>query len=102
MPRIRVNETDLFYEDTGKGSETIVFSHGLMMNHLMFEDQINYFKSRYRCISYNHRGQGQSETPRRYYDMETIYEDGVALIEALDAAPCHFVGLSMGGFVGMR
>jgi pimeloyl-ACP methyl ester carboxylesterase len=34
--------------------------------------------------------------------MDTLAEDAAALIEALDAAPCHFVGLSMGGFIGMR
>jgi len=34
--------------------------------------------------------------------MDTLYEDAVGLIEELGAAPCHFVGLSMGGFVGMR
>src|SRR5260370_36175385 len=34
--------------------------------------------------------------------METLYEDAAALIEALDCAPCHFVGLSMGGFIAMR
>lgn len=102
MPLIRINGLEIFYEETGTGSETIVFSHGLMMNHHMFDHQVNYFKDRYRCISYDHRGQGKSETPRRYYDMEAVYEDGVALIEALNAKPCHFVGLSMGGFVGMR
>src|SRR5690606_29606523 len=30
------------------------------------------------------------------------YHDALALLEHLHAAPCHFVGLSMGGFVGMR
>jgi 3-oxoadipate enol-lactonase len=35
-------------------------------------------------------------------DMETVYADAVGLIEKLGVGPCHFVGLSMGGFVGMR
>jgi pimeloyl-ACP methyl ester carboxylesterase len=30
------------------------------------------------------------------------YEDAVALIEQLSCAPCHFLGLSMGGFIGLR
>jgi pimeloyl-ACP methyl ester carboxylesterase len=34
--------------------------------------------------------------------MDTLTEDAAALITALGCAPCHFVGLSMGGFVGMR
>jgi 3-oxoadipate enol-lactonase len=34
--------------------------------------------------------------------METLTEDAAALIRALQAGPCHFAGLSMGGFVGIR
>lgn len=34
--------------------------------------------------------------------MDTVAEDAAALIKSLNAAPCHFAGLSMGGFVGMR
>ncbi|RMG79042.1 MAG: alpha/beta hydrolase [Chloroflexi bacterium] len=102
MPHISVNGVELFYTDTGGSGETIVFSHGLLMSHKMFDHQINALKDRYRCIAYDHRGQGQSEVTQDGYDMETCYEDAVALIEALDCAPVHFVGLSMGGFVGMR
>jgi len=45
---------------------------------------------------------GQSEVTRSGYGMETLYEDAVALIEQLGCAPCHFLGLSMGGFIGLR
>ena len=34
--------------------------------------------------------------------MEDLVADAVAIIEQTGAAPCHFVGLSTGGFVGMR
>jgi 3-oxoadipate enol-lactonase len=34
--------------------------------------------------------------------MDTLAEDAAALIEALDLAPCHFVGNSMGGFIALR
>ena len=82
MPTIRVNGVELYYEDTEKGDEIIVFSHGLLFSCRMFDDQVNYFKSRYRCIAYDHRGHGQSEIAKDGYDMETIYADGVALIDA--------------------
>jgi len=57
---------------------------------------------RYRVIAYDHRGQGQSQDPAGGYDMETLSQDAVGLVQALNAAPCHFAGLSMGGFVGVR
>jgi 3-oxoadipate enol-lactonase len=102
MPNIKVNNTELFYEESGSGPETIVFSHGLLMDHTMFAAQQAAFSSHYRVIVYDHRGQGASHDPGVGYDMDTIAEDAAALIDALNAAPCHFAGLSMGGFAGMR
>lgn len=102
MPHINCNNASLFYTDEGRGEETIVFSHGLLFSHEMFRAQIDYFKSHYRCIAYDHRGQGQSEVTRTGYDMDTLFLDAAALIENLQLGAVHFVGLSMGGFVGMR
>ena len=102
MPTIKVNGVELFYQESGSGPETIVFSHGLLMDHTMFEHQRAAFEGRYRVIAYDHRGQGQSADPGSGYDMDTVAEDAAALIKSLKAAPCHFAGLSMGGFVGMR
>ena len=103
MPHLDVNGTRLYYEDTGGSGEPLVFSHGLLWSGRMFDKQVAALKDRYRCITYDHRGQGQSDVWRvDSVDMETVYADAVALLQALKAAPCHFVGLSMGGFVGMR
>jgi 3-oxoadipate enol-lactonase len=102
MPTIKVNGVNLFYKESGSGAETIVFSHGLLMDHSMFEPQRAVFEKQYRVIAYDHRAQGQSEDIGRGYDMSTIADDAALLIRALKAAPCHFAGLSMGGFAGMR
>src|SRR5688572_17662069 len=105
MAMIAVNGTELYYEDTGPGStgETIVFSHGLLWGTELFEPQIAALRDRYRCIAYDHRGQGRSAADHREtIGMELVWQDAVALIEALGIAPVHFCGLSMGGFVGMR
>ncbi|MFY0577456.1 alpha/beta fold hydrolase [Cystobacter fuscus] len=103
MPWLDVNGTRLYYEDTGGSGVPLVFSHGLLWSGRMFDKQVAALRDRYRCITYDHRGQGQSDVWRvDTVDMETVYADGVALIEKLGVGPCHFAGLSMGGFVGMR
>lgn len=102
MPIIRVNGAALYYEEHGTGPETIVFAHGLLWSCRMYDPQIALLKERYRCVAFDFRGQGQSEVTRSGYDMETLYEDAVALINQLGCAPCHFLGLSMGGFIGLR
>jgi 3-oxoadipate enol-lactonase len=102
MPDLTVNSARLHYEEHGDGPETIVFSHGLLWSGEMFGAQVKALSDRYRCITYDHRGQGKSEVTDSGYDMDTLTDDAAALIETLGAAPCHFVGLSMGGFVGQR
>ena len=92
----------MHYVDVGSGPETILFSHGLLFSNAIFAKQVEHLKDRYRCIAFDHRGQGGSPVTKDGYDMDTLSEDAVALIEKLDIGPCHFVGLSMGGFVAMR
>ncbi|XOV80717.1 MAG: alpha/beta fold hydrolase [Aestuariibacter sp.] len=102
MSTIRVNGAQLFYRSVGEGPETIVFSHGYLMNHTMFNGQIELLSKKYRCISYEHRGHGFSEITQDGYSMDNLVADGIALIEALNLGPVHFVGMSTGGFVAMR
>ncbi len=106
MPTIEVNGTSLYYEDTGPGStgETIVFSHGLLWGTELFAPQIAALRGRYRCVAWDHRGQGRSapDPNRHCIGIELVWQDAVALLDALGLTSVHFVGLSMGGFVGMR
>jgi pimeloyl-ACP methyl ester carboxylesterase len=102
MPTIPINGAKIYYEDTGSGPATIVFAHGLLCNTHLFDHQVTAFKDRYRCITFDFRGHGQSEVTSSGYDMDTLTEDAAGLIRALNAGPCHFLGLSMGGFVAMR
>jgi 3-oxoadipate enol-lactonase len=103
MATIRVNGTSLYYEDSGGGGAPIVFSHGLLWNTALFAPQIAALKERYRCVAYDHRGQGRSADGTGHaIDLETLTADAAALIEALGLGRVHFCGLSMGGFVAMR
>ncbi len=102
MATIKINGAEIYYEIHGHGPETMLFSHGLLFSGKMFKDQVDYFKARYKCVVYDHRGQGRSEVTENGYDMDSVYEDAIALIRELNLGPCHVVGLSMGGFVAMR
>jgi len=105
VPQLDINGTSLYYEDTGPGStgQTIAFAHGLLWCTELFAAQIAALRSRYRCIAWDHRGQGQSAADARHcIGMELLWQDAVALLTALDTGPVHFAGLSMGGFIAMR
>lgn len=104
--RLAVNGTELHVEDTGPGStgQTIAFAHGLLWSTALFAPQIAALRDRYRCIAWDHRGQGRSASDHRHsIEMELVWQDATAVLETLaPRTPVHFVGLSMGGFVGMR
>jgi 3-oxoadipate enol-lactonase len=102
MPVLSVNGADIYYEDTGGEGAPLVFAHGLLWSGRMFDAQVAALRDRYRCVTFDFRGQGQSAVTRDGYDMDTLAEDATELIQALGIAPCHFAGLSMGGFIGMR
>jgi len=99
---VKVRGVELHLEDTGGTGPAIAFSHGLLWSASMWRFQVAAFRDRFRCVAWDHRGQGRSEVTESGYDMDTLAEDASALIEQLALAPVHFVGLSMGGFVGMR
>jgi 3-oxoadipate enol-lactonase len=105
MAMLEINDTSLFHEDTGPGStgETIAFSHGLLWGTELFAPQLAALRGRYRCIAWDHRGQGQSAADHRdCIGMELVWQDAVQLLETLVQGPVHLCGLSMGGFVAMR
>lgn len=104
MPRLTLPDGQhLAYDDTGGDGPVVVFSHGLLFSRSQFAPQIAALRGRYRCIAYDHRGQGESEVPDApVITIEQNTADARALIERLGLGPVHFVGLSMGGFVGMR
>jgi 3-oxoadipate enol-lactonase len=102
MPTIQIAGGRMHYEVHGIGPETIVFAHGMLWDRHLFDAQISALQGRYRCVSFDFRGHGLSAAGRSGYELYSQTDDVAALIAALGGGPCHFVGHSMGGFVGLR
>ena len=102
MPKAKVNNVEIHYNEFGNGKETLLFSHGYLMNNSMFKGQIDEFKENFRCISSDHRGHGESEITTNGYELDNLVTDAICLIEKLKLGSVHFIGMSTGGFVGMR
>ena len=107
MPILNSEGASVHYTDTGApdgrpDAPTVVFGHGLLFSGWMFSAQIDALRTDYRCVAVDWRGQGSSPPAEGGYDMDTLSRDAIALIEHLGVAPVHYVGLSMGGFVGQR
>jgi len=102
MPSARVNGAGLYYEDTGSGSEAILFSPGLAWGTRLFLPQVAALGGRYRCVNFEPRGQGRSEVTKDGYELDNLAVDLAGLIEYLNLAPCHLVGHSLGGSTAVR
>ncbi len=102
MPEITANGVRLSFVERGSGAETVVFSHSYLVDHRHFESQVAALEGRYRVLAYDHRDHGASERVAGAYGMEEIYADAVAFLAATCDGPVHWVGLSSGGFVGVR
>ena len=102
MPHIDSNGQRLFYIDTGGDGPPLLFSHGLHMDHRMFEPQIEALRQDYRCIAWDERGHGATvtdEAPFSYYDSA---DDAVGLLDALGIERAVWIGMSQGGYLSLR
>ena len=89
----------IHYELAGDG-EPVVFVHGFACDLSMWEPQIPDFSSRFHTLRYDARGFGRSSLPGA--EPYGHYHDLAAMIEQLDLAPAHVVGLSRGGSIALN
>ncbi len=96
-----VNGQHIYFEDSGGDGPAVLFSHGFLMDHDMFEHQVAAFAGEFRCITWDERGFGQTEatTDFTYWDSA---EDALALLTHLGIDRAFLVGMSQGGFLSIR
>jgi pimeloyl-ACP methyl ester carboxylesterase len=93
----------LHVEEAGEGTP-IVFVHEFGGDHRAWEPQMRYFARRHRCITYSARGYPPSDVPESpdAYSQAIAVKDIMAVLDGLDIACAHIVGLSMGGFATLH
>ena len=96
MPKIQANGIQLHYEISGEGTP-IVFVHEFAGDYRSWEDQVRFFNRRYRTLVYNARGLPPTDVPGDVsdYSQDSATADLAGIIQALDLAPAHVVGLSI-------
>jgi len=99
--KITANGISMNYQLEGPANAPVVtLSHSLATNLSMWDPQIAALTSRYRVLRYDTRGHGGTEAPEGPYTLDQLAEDVRALLQVLKIARTHFIGLSMGGFIG--
>ena len=79
----------------------IVLAHGLATDLSMWDDLVAALRNRFRILRYDARGHGSSSATPGAYSWDMLVSDAVALQDQVGIERAHFVGLSMGGMVGL-
>ena len=103
MPKVRVNNIELYYEVHGQGYP-VIFMHGFAGTVKMWQPQVPVLSRDYQFIIYDARGHGQSESPPSLdqYSADIVVEDSFQLLGTLGIEKAVVGGLSMGGYESLR
>jgi len=98
MPHLRVNGVNLYYKFHGpEDGELVILNNGVFMNTTSWAMQLPALSRRYRVLTYDMRGQGQSEHPDSEYTFALHTYDLLGLMDGLGLEKAHLVGTSYGG-----
>ncbi|MBN1681667.1 MAG: alpha/beta fold hydrolase [Anaerolineae bacterium] len=90
----------LVAEERGQGTP-LVLLHGFPFDHRIWQAQVEALSDICRVITPDLRGHGSSPFPDGVYDMDTMAQDVLALLDRLDVRRAIWAGHSMGGYVLM-
>jgi pimeloyl-ACP methyl ester carboxylesterase len=102
MARARLNGIDIDYEVTGTGP-VVLLGHGYGSTRHMWDDQHRALADRWRVVSWDMRGHGQTDSPGdpTQYSAALIVADMRALLQHLGVERAIIGGLSLGGYVSL-
>ena len=100
MPKVLINGINLYYEDNGNGFP-VIFTHGFAGSTKSWKDQVAAFSKKYRFITYDMRGHGQTDAPDDLsrYTQDIVVEDIHQLLRHLEIQKAVVGGLSLGGYL---
>lgn len=101
MPKKKVKDIDMYYELTGEG-DSLLLIHGLGSSTRDWEEQVPAFSHKYKVLTIDLRGHGQSDKPKGPYSMQMFAEDIAELLKKLGINSTHILGISLGGGVAFQ
>ena len=102
MPNIAINGESFNVQINGaESAPPLLISNSLSSDLTMWDEQVQSWSRHFRVIRYDQRGHGGSVVSPGPYTMDQLGGDAIAVLDALGIPRAHFLGLSMGGMVGM-
>jgi len=101
MPRLKVNDIEIYYELHGWG-DPLVLIMGLRRNAEWWFRQVPDLSKHFKVLVFDNRGAGRTEKPVMDYSIRLFADDMAGLMEALDIKKAHILGISMGGYIAQE
>ncbi len=101
MNTAQINGITLAYTDTGGNGTAVILSHGFLMDHTMFDAQVEVLKNSYRVITWDERGFGGTKAVGDFTYWDSA-RDVIGLMDHLGLASAVVGGMSQGGFLSLR
>lgn len=98
----KVGDVELNYEVTGSNGPVIVLTHGIGGTGGDWSDVVPGLAQKYRVVTYDVRGFGQSGRPAEGYSIAQFARDIAGLLDHLGVDKAVIMGTSMGGTVTQR
>jgi pimeloyl-ACP methyl ester carboxylesterase len=96
-----VNGIDLYYEVQGDGDPLLLIA-GFACDHTIWSLVLPPLAARYRVITFDNRGLGQSSGTETLTSIRQMADDAVGLLDALGLGSAHVAGHSMGGLIAQE
>lgn len=101
MPQKLIRDININYEIIGDG-QPLLFIHGIGSSLRDWENQVPVFSKKFKVITLDLRGHGQTDKPKGPYSISMFAEDIAELIKSLKVDPVHVVGISLGGAIAFH
>jgi pimeloyl-ACP methyl ester carboxylesterase len=102
MPKVFVNGLNIHYMQAGSGPDMVLL-HGLTGSLAAWQwHAVPALASRFRVLTCDLRGHGESDMPASGYTSAVMAEDLRALLDVLGIERAHLVGHSFGGVVALH
>lgn len=101
MPVVAGAGIQLYYEDVGAGP-VLLWVPGTGLRGRTWEHQIEAFRDRYRCISVDLRGSGESSGADTDFSVADLAADLSRLLDTLQVEAATVIGLSLGSAVAQE
>jgi pimeloyl-ACP methyl ester carboxylesterase len=100
MPKIKVNNITMNYEQQGTGEPLVLIPY-LAADNACYAFQVGDYAKHFTCISIDPRGAGETDKPTGTYSTQLFADDVAAFMQAIGIDRAHVSGLSLGAATGM-